>query len=328
MPRVLVLPFMLHNAPGPYRDALEAAGLEVVYPLDGAAALADPAALAREIVGVEAVLAGMEPFTRDVLAGSQLRVIARMGVGYDAVDVPAATERGIALTITPGTNEVSVAEQALGLIFGVYRAVAARDVEVRSGIWRRKTMPRIGGKTIGLVGLGRIGRAMVPRAQGLGLKVIATEPYPDAKFCETNGVRLCPLEELLATADIVSLHSPAVADTLNLINRRTIALMKPTAVLINTARGSLVDEQALAEAMAAGHLLGAGLDAFVIEPLPLESPLLKLDNVVFSPHMGGLDHESEVAMSRMAGECIARMYRGDWPEGCVVNASIRPGWKW
>ncbi|MGD9646393.1 MAG: phosphoglycerate dehydrogenase [Pirellulales bacterium] len=328
MPRVLVFPFMLHNAPGPYRDALEAAGLEVVYPVDGTAALADPAALAREIEGVDAALAGMEPFTRDVLAGSRLRVIARMGVGYDAIDVPAATDRRIAVCITPGTNEVSVAEQALGLLFGVYRAVAARDVEVRSGIWRRKSLPRIAGKTLGIVGLGRIGRAVVPRALGLGLRVIATEPCPDATFCQTHSVRTCPLDELLATADIVSLHSPASAETHQLINRRTLAMMKPSAVLINTARGSLVDEQALAEAMAAGHLLGAGLDAFAIEPLPLDSPLLKLDNVVFSPHMGGLDHESEVAMSRMAGECIARLYRGDWPDGCVVNPTIREGWKW
>lgn len=327
MPKVLVLPFMLNGAPGPYLDALRGAGLDVVYPPKGRF-LGKPDELLEHLDGCEAALAGMEPFNADVLAASKLRAIGRMGVGYDAIDIPAATERKIAVTITPGANEVSVAEQTLALMLGVMRGFPERDREVRRGVWKREKLPRLGGKTLGLVGMGRIGKAVVPRAQGLGLKVIAYDPYPDQAFAAAMNVRLVDLDELYATADVVSLHLPCTAETQNMINARTLSRMKRGAVLVNTARGGLVDEDALYAALRERHLLGAGLDVFKIEPLPLDSPLLQLDNALLCCHMGGLDEESEVAMSRMAAECIARLYRGDWPEGCVVNAEIRDGWKW
>jgi phosphoglycerate dehydrogenase-like enzyme len=319
---------MLRDQPGPYRDVLEQAGFEIFYPRDGAAALQSPQALAKELQGMDAALAGMEPFTAEVLDCNRLRVIARMGVGYDAIDIPAATRRGTVVTIAPGTNQDCVAEHAMGLMLAVFRDIPNRDREVRSGDWRRRSLPRMAGRTLGLIGLGRIGRAMVPRAQGLGLRVIASDPLADPEFARQNHVRLCSLEELLREADIVSLHAPGSAQTNNLINARTLNLMKPGSVLINTARGSLVDETALAEALASGHLLGAGLDAFKIEPLPLDSPLLKLSNVVFAPHMGGLDLESEVAMSRLAAQCIADLYQGRWPSECVVNCELAGQWKW
>lgn len=327
MPRVLVTPAPLYQQPGPYLDALRSAGLEVVYP-PGGRPLADPALLSEALVGIDAVLAGMEPFTPQVLAGARLRAIARMGVGYDAIDVPAATARGVVVTITPGTNEISVAEHTLALMLGVLRGFPQRQREVEQGTWRRKSLPRLAGKTLGLIGLGRIGRAVVPRARGLGLAVIAADPLADPAFAAAHGVRLVSLDELLAQADIVSLHAPATPETERMINRQTLARMKPGAVLVNTARGSLVDEADLAQALAERHLLGAGLDAFQVEPLPLDSPLLKLDNVLLAPHMGGLDEESEVAMSRLAAECLAQLYRGTWPEGCVVNEALRPGWRW
>jgi phosphoglycerate dehydrogenase-like enzyme len=328
MPRVMVFPFMLKDRPGPYRDVLEQAGLDVVYPTDGAAALQSPMALANELRGVDAALAGMEPFTAEVLAGSQLRVIARMGVGYDAIDIPAATARRIAVAITPGTNHESVAEQTMALILGVMRGFPERDQEVRSGVWKRQSLPRLAGRTLGLVGLGRIGRAVVPRAQGMGLRVIACDPYADPDYAVANNVKLCTLEELLRTADIVSLHAPGMAETTDLINRSTLKIMKPGAVLINTARGSLVDEDALAESIASGHLFGAGLDAFKIEPLPLDSPLLKVPHVLLAPHMGGLDLESEVAMSSMAAQSIADLYHNRVPAGCIVNDAVLADWRW
>ncbi len=327
MPRVLVTPAPLYQQPGPYRAALEQAGLEVVFP-EGGKPLMDPRELAQSLVGIDAVLAGMEPFNRQVLSESGLRVIARMGVGYDAIDVPAASERRIAVTIAPGTNEISVAEHALALLLGVMRGFPQRQREVERGTWRRKSLPRLAGKTLGLVGLGRIGRAMVPRAQGLGLKVIACDPWADPAQAALMGVQMVSFEELLDRSDVVSLHAPSTPETERMMNRQTLLRMKPFAVLINTARGSLIDETELAEVMAGGHLLGAGLDAFQIEPLPLDSPLLKLDNVLLAPHMGGLDEESEVAMSRLAAECIARLYQGQWPEGCVVNTELRGEWKW
>jgi phosphoglycerate dehydrogenase-like enzyme len=139
---------------------------------------------------------------------------------------------------------------------------------------------------------------------------------------------LCTFAELLAAADIVSLHMPATVQTTDLINRQTLAQMKRGSVLINTSRGALVDEDALCEALASGHLMGAGLDVFKVEPLPLSSPLLALENVLVSPHMGGLDAESLEAMTALAARCVADLYQARWPDGCVVNAELRPGWKW
>lgn len=327
MPRALVTPHLLYEQPGPYRDVLTAAGFEVVYP-PGAKSLMEPQVLAEHLAGIDAVLAGMEPFSREVLAGSKLRAIARVGVGYDAIDVDAATELGIPIAITPGTNEVSVAEHTIALLTGVMRGFPGREREVRTGQWLRRPAPRIAGKTLGLIGLGRIGKAVVPRAQGLGLKVIASDPFPDETFAAQNNVELVSLDRLLAEADIVSLHLPASVETNDLINAATLAKMKRGAVLINTSRGNLVDEQALYEALASGHLYAAGLDVFKQEPLPLDSPLLTLGNVLVAPHMGGLDDASLEAMSRMAAQCVADLYQGRWPEGCIVNDSLREGWHW
>jgi phosphoglycerate dehydrogenase-like enzyme len=320
---------MLYESPGPYREVLEGAGFEVVY-VPGNRPLATPGALRAFLVEqrIEAVLASMEPFTREVLSGAALKVIARMGVGYDAIDVAAATACGVAVTITPGTNDVSVAEMTIALLLGVFRGFPACDLEVRGGRWRRSALPRLEGRTLGLVGLGRIGKAVVPRAQGLGLKVIAYDPFPDTQFADGHDVRLVGFDKLLVAADIVSLHLPCTAENVDLIDRAALAKMKPGAVLINTARGGLVDEDALADALAEGRLFGAGLDVFKTEPLPADSRLLKSDHVLMSPHMGGLDEESQIAMSTLAARCVADLYQGRWPDGCVVNEALRAHWKW
>ena len=329
MPRILVTPTVIKHQPGPYRDVLEQAGFEVIYPTAKLSeSVADPPLLLGQLEGVSGVLAGSEIYNREVLSKAKIRAIARMGVGYDAIDVPAASDYGILVTIAPGTNQHSVAEQTMALLLGVFRGFPGRDAEVRSGVWKRKALPRLAGRTIGLVGLGRIGQAVVPRAIGLGLKVIAYDPFPNEAFAGLHGVRLVGLEELLTESDIVSLHSPVTPDTANLINAQTLAKMKPGAVLINTARGGLVDEDALAAALASGRLMAAGLDAFKIEPLPIDSPLQKLDNVLMAPHMGGLDLESQRDMSTLAAQCLVDLSQSRWPEGCVVNAEIRQGWKW
>ncbi len=329
MPRILVTPTVIKHLPGPYLDILSAAGFEVAYPTAALSeSIPNPAVLLGQLVGVTAVLAGGEIYNREVLAKAGLRAIARMGVGYDAIDVPAASEFGTLVTIAPGTNQHSVAEQTLALLLGVFRGFPGRDREVRIGVWKRKALPRLAGRTLGLIGLGRIGQAVVPRAVGLGLTVIAYDPYPNRPFAEQHGVRLVTLEELLASADIVSLHLPCTAETTDLINAHTLAKMKPGSVLINTARGGLVDEQALADALAGGHLMAAGLDAFKTEPLGVDSPLQKLDNVLLAPHMGGLDLDSQRDMSVKAAQCLADLYQGRWPEECVVNPQLRQGWKW
>ncbi len=326
-PKVLITPSVLYEARGAYRDALENAGLEVVFPRQDVD-VRDPETLIAELAGIEAVVASVEPYNRQVLENSHLRVVARMGVGYDAVDVPCATERNIAVTTTPGTNQHSVAETAIALLTGVFRGLPWRYKEVLSGQWGKRAMPRLAGRTIGLVGLGRIGQAMVSRCQGLGLKVIAFDPLADSGWAGQNDVRLCALDELLGQADIVSLHLPATAETQDMINAKTLAKMKPGSVLINTSRGGLVDEDALVEALKSGHLLAAGLDVYKVEPLPLDSRLFEVDNILMLPHIAGLDEESQEAMGALAAQCVANLYQRRWPEGCVVNEQIRDGWKW
>jgi D-3-phosphoglycerate dehydrogenase/(S)-sulfolactate dehydrogenase len=253
--------------------------------------------------------------------------VARVGVGYDAIDVQAATENGVVVTITPGTNEHSVAEQAIALLTAVFRDTARRDREVRQGIWRRDCPRRLAGNTIGLVGLGRIGKAMVPRCLGLGLKVLGYDPYANVQWAAEHHVELCHFEQLLDRSDIVSLHMPCTPETTDLINPRTLSRMKRGSVLINTSRGGLVDEEALATALTSGHLFGAGLDVCKVEPLPAASPLRKLDNVVFAPHLGGIDQDALDAMGRLAAQCLVDLLSGRWPEACVVNPQSKIAWE-
>jgi D-3-phosphoglycerate dehydrogenase / 2-oxoglutarate reductase len=329
MPRILVTPSHLIDQPGPYRDILEKAGLEVVYPPKGMP-LVEAKVVIPYLDGVSGVLAGTDPLNREMLeAATDMRGIARHGVGYDSVDVAAATELDIVVAITPGTNEHSAAEHMLSLLLAVSRGYGYRLKEMLTGAWTRQSLPRLAGRTLGLVGLGRIAKAVVPRAQGLQLTVIAYDPFADQEFAKKNNVRLVGLDELLATADVVSLHLPCTEETREMINAKSLAKMKRGAILINTSRGGLVDEKALFDALSSRHLAGAGLDVYQIEPLPLDSTLLKLDNVVLTPHMAGIDDESLLAMSTMAAQCLADLYQGRWPpEGCVVNSQLREGWRW
>lgn len=327
MPRVLVTPTAYAQGIGPWRQVLEAAGFEIIY-CRGDATQLPTAEFIQQLQGIDCTLASVERYSPEVFAASKLRAVARVGVGYDMIDVPAATAHGVPVCITPGTNEHSVAEQAIALITAVFRDTSRRDREIREGKWRRDCPRRLAGNTIGLVGLGRIGKAMVPRCLGLGLNVLAFDPYADPVFAAQHGVRLCEFDQLLAASDIVSLHMPCTPETVDLMNRRTFGLMKPRSVLINTSRGGLVDEAALADALRSGHLFGAGLDVCKVEPLPLDSPLREFGNVVWAPHLGGIDQDALDAMGRKAAWCLAELAANRWPEGCVVNEGLRSGWKW
>jgi D-3-phosphoglycerate dehydrogenase / 2-oxoglutarate reductase len=327
MPRVLFTPTVFRNVPGAYFDTFKAGGFEVVYPPAGCDTMRHENLLPL-LAGVDAMVASVEKMTREVMGQTKLRAIARMGVGYDSIDIAAATDLGIPVTITPGTLEESVAEHTVALMLGVSRALLQRDREVRAGKWTRKPFPRMAGKTFGIVGLGRIGRAVVPKIQGLGMKIVAFDPYADKPWAEQAGIPLVSFEELLRTADVVSLHVTTTPDTTNMINAKTLALMKPTAILINTGRGALVDEQALCEALDRGHLFGVGLDVFKTEPLPVPNPLLKYDNVLTCTHMGGLDTESTAAMANLAAQCIVDLAHGKWPDACVVNSDLKARYKW
>jgi phosphoglycerate dehydrogenase-like enzyme len=255
-------------------------------------------------------------------------VIARCGVGYDAVDVEAATQRGVAVTIAPNTNQEAVAELCFTLMLCLAKDLVNQHLAVRSGGWPRRALLPMRGRTLGVAGLGRIGKAVASRGQAFGMKVIAHDLFPDAvrAFASAQGIPLLPFEELLRESDFLSLHMPATPQTRHLINRRTIAQMKPTAFLINTARGSLVCEADLCEALKAGRLGGAGLDVFEEEP-PGKSPLFERPNVVLTPHAARTDLQSRDDMALSAALAIVDLMRGSWPAEKVVNPAVREKFK-
>lgn len=331
MPRVLIAPEALI----PLKDAafvklLTDANLEVVYPADPTFTRGrDAAETIRVLEGVSAVLAGGEFMTPEVLAAlPDLRVLARMGVGYDRIDIPAATERRIPVTITPTANHEAVAEQALMLMLAVSRNVVVQDRSTRQGTWTAPVNHPLRGCTLGLIGLGRIGRSVVPRAQAFRMQVIAFDPVADPAFARENNVELVDLDTLLATSDFVSLHAPMVESTKGIINRDAIKKMKTSAVLINTSRGGLVVEVDLVEALQAGRIRGAGLDVFEVEPIQADNPLLKLENVVVTPHKATAETLAQMDMATEAAQCIVDLYQGRWPDGCVINEELREGWSW
>ncbi len=330
MPTVLIAPGPMRRRPGAFREVLDAAGFATVEP-PGEEMLAEDE-LRAILPDCDAMIAGGESITGPIMDVSpRLRAIARTGVGYDAVDVAAATARGIAVTITPGTNHDSVAEQAFALLLAMTRRIAVNDRIVRAGGWERTLADPVRGKVMGLVGLGRIGRAMVPRARAFGLGVLAFDPdaRADAEF---DGVwnlrRASTLEELLAGSDVVSLHLPLGPSTYRLFDARLFASMKPGAYFLNTSRGGLVDESALLAALESGRLAGAGLDVLDPEPPDPASPLLQHPAVVVSPHLGGIDTKSMADMAELAARCVVDLAADRWPGPCAVNAELGRGWCW
>jgi phosphoglycerate dehydrogenase-like enzyme len=277
-----------------------------------------------------AVIAGSEPYTPRVIESlPKLRVIARAGVGFDAVNLAACDKAGIAVTTTPGVNHHCVAEHTLALLLGVARGFPSLDQKVRAGTWSRKPLPRVMDRTLGIVGLGRIGQAVATRAVGIGMKVVALEPFPNAEFVAKWGIEIVDLDTLLARSDYVTLHCPATKEAIHMMNDANFAKMKDGSVLINTARGALVDEKALVRALDSGKIRAAGLDVFEVEPLPTTSPLLKYDNILFAGHVGGMDIESIRDTNKMAAETIVGLSKGIWPTGCVQNLKGREAtWKW
>jgi D-3-phosphoglycerate dehydrogenase / 2-oxoglutarate reductase len=326
MPKVLIAPMTLTKVQGPFRQALLDAGFELVP--SRVDHQMDEDELLPALDGVDASLAGSEPYNARVIAAHpQLRVIARVGVGYDAVDVAAATAHGVAVTTTPGANHDSVAEHTFALLLGLSRDLVPQHLGVKSGGWpRRSTLP-LRGAALGIAGLGRIGKAVALRGEAFGMKLLAYDPYPDHAFAAAHGVTLMPFDRLLAESDFLSLHLPVTAETRHLINRQTLKRMKPTAFLVNTARGALVNEADLLEALRAGQLAGAGLDVFEQEP-PGKSPLFELDNVLLTPHGAGTDRKSRDDMALSAAEAIVALSRGEWPAEKVVNPEVRPGFRW
>jgi len=245
-----------------------------------------------------------------------LKVITLHGAGTDQVDVAAAAARGIVVTNTPGANAQAVAELAIGLMLAVLRRVPAADRRVRGGDWAgaRVLGHELSGRTLGLLGLGNIGRRVAALGRAFGMTVLAYDPYQAAA---PEGVTLVDLATLAGASDVLSLHVPQTPETVGIVSASFLAAMKPGAILVNTARGSLVDEAALAEALQNGRLAGAGLDVHAQEPPDPANPFLAMENVVVTPHIGSSTHGALRAIARTAGEDMARVLRGE-PARCRV----------
>jgi D-3-phosphoglycerate dehydrogenase len=256
---------------------------------------------------VDGYIAGLDEITRSVIAAApRLKVIARYGVGVDNVDLEAARERGIVVTNTPGANASSVAELTIGFILALARQILVADRGTRNGDWPRLEGWAIEGKTVGLLGLGAIGKCVAIRLQGFGCQVIAYDPYLDTTFAAAHQIEPCSMEQVLARSDVVSLHLPLMPQTKNVVDVDFLAQMKPGAFLINTARGELIDEAALLAALQSGHLRGAALDALASEPPPPDHPFFALPQVIITPHMGAHADSAITAMGRAAiANCLA-----------------------
>ena len=265
---------------------------------------------------IDAAIAASDVYSDAVLNAGQFKIVSRVGVGFDSVDVAAATRRGVVVSTTPGTNHDSVADHAFGLILALARQIVPHNQFVRAQQWKRLTAADVHGQTIGILGLGKIGKGIARRARGFDMRVIAYDPIWDAEFARQNQVERLPLETVIAESDFLSLHLPATPETEHVIDARRLALMKPTAYLINAARGSLVDEAALFDALQSKRIAGAGLDVFEQEP-PWGTRLIELDNVILTPHVAGFSVKANAAMARMAVENALLVLAGKQPLFCV-----------
>ncbi len=255
----------------------------------------------------------------DLLASaSQLKLVIRAGIGLDNVNVEAATNRGVIVMNAPTGNIVTTAEHTLALMFTATRHVAQADASLRKGKWEKKKFQgnELRGKTLGLIGLGNIGRTVAERAIGLTMKVVAFDPFVNAEKAAQMKIRLLTFDELLAESDYVSVHVPLIPSTKHLLGKAALAKMKKGAYLINCARGGIVDEAALVASLEAGHLAGAALDVFETEPLPPDSPLLKREDIVLTPHLGASTDEAQVQVGLEVADQIDQFVRS----GALKNA--------
>jgi D-3-phosphoglycerate dehydrogenase len=320
----------------------------VVRASGDAAFAAVPAATEEELIaagrGADAVLAGNERFTRRVIesyAGEGVRVISRPAVGFDQIDLDAATARGIVVTHVADYCTDEVSDHALALTLALHRRIPPLDRAVKAGRWARgpgyagarpasyhageRPGPAapLRGQTLGIVGFGRIGRRVAEKARGFGLRLLACDPFLSPDAVTPYGATLVELDALLREADFVSLHCPLDAGTRGLIGAAQLARMKPTAALINTARGPLVDTAALVAALADGALAAAALDVTDPEPPPPEHPLLALPNLLLTPHSAYYSDRARAEVRRRAVEHALGVLRGRWPEGHVANPAVR-----
>ncbi len=305
----------------PERAVLEAGGAEVVVSPDG-----EERTLVELARDADAIMTCFAHVTENVVrAAEQCQVIGRFGVGVDNIAVDTATELGIAVTYVPDYCVDEVSDHVLALLHAWNRRIVLFDRAVKERGWASQglnmRMMRLRGKTIGIIGFGRIGQAVASKASAFGLRVLATDPVVPSATVESFGGTLVDLTTLLKESDFVSLHTPLINETRNLIGANELALMKPDSFLINAARGPLIDEQALYQALIERTIAGAGLDVMVDNVPPHDHPLLSLDNIIITPHVAFYSQESTLELEQRAAAEVVRVMRGEMPEN-LVNAAV------
>jgi len=309
--KVLVTPTSYGKNDPRLKTELEKLVGEVIYNPTGKPLSANE--VAELLKGMDGYIAGLDEISEYALGqADHLKVICRYGVGVDNVNLKIAKEKGIIVTNTPGANSVSVAELALGLILSLARQIPEASQAVQQGKWPRLAGLSLEGKTIGILGLGAIGRQLAKRLSGFDCKILAYDPYvSDAKDL---GVELLSIDDVVSQADFLSLHLPLLPETKNLVNSEFLSRMKKGSFIINTSRGEVIDEGALYAALKSGHLRGAALDAFIVEPPDPTHPLLNLPQVIATPHLGAQTDGATSNMGWLAlNDCLA-VLRGENPK--------------
>jgi D-3-phosphoglycerate dehydrogenase len=258
-----------------------------------------------------------------IRAATNLKVVARAGVGVDNVDVPAATERGIIVVNTPTGNTIAACEQAFALMMATARKLGQANISMKGGKWERKQFMgvELAGKTLGIIGLGRIGTELAKRAAAFGMSPVAYDPFVLPAYAEKQGIELATLDEIYSRADFITVHSPLLPETYHMISTAAFEKMKPGVRIINAARGGIIDEDALYEALKSGKVAAAGLDVFEQEPVASDSPLVRLENVIATPHLGASTEEAQVKVAIDAAESVVAALNGE----LVPNAVNLPG---
>jgi D-3-phosphoglycerate dehydrogenase len=312
--RVLVTARSFCNTPGLHHELLTSHGCEVVM-----AARTHPltsSELADLIPGFDGAILGLDVCDSSVIErADRLRVISRYGAGVSEIDLEAASERGIAVTNAPGANALAVAELAIGLMFCLARGLPRSISSARANVWNRQLGWELTGKTLGLIGLGAVGREVATRARALGMQVSAFDP-----FAKLEGIQMLELEEILEQAEVVSLHAPLTPATNQLLNQERFSQMRDGAILINTARGGLIDEVALEQALRSGKLAGAAADTLEEDP-PEDHPLLQLETFLYTPHIGANTVQSVERTGMMAAQNLIAVLHGE-PCEHIVNRAL------
>lgn len=315
--KILITPTSLsQQLHTPALDPLRARGAELVVNPYGRPMR--PPELIAALEGVDAVIAGLDTFSDEVIhAAPQVKVIARYGVGYDRIDLEAARRAQVRVTNTPGANANAVAELTVGLMFAVARQIPQAATAVADGGWPRHQGIELAGRTLGLVGLGAIGRGVAAMARGIGMEVLGVDPGMSRQQLEELDIVPVQMDDLFTAADVLSLHVPLNEATRHMVSAARIAAMPAQAIIINTARGGLVDEQAAVDALDSGSLHGVGLDAYLTEP-PTDSPLVGHRRVVATPHAGAHSMESVQRTAAAAVENLLAVLDGEDPPSPVA----------